>query len=63
MTVPMMPIVGEKPPAFSNGAAPARCRAHHAVDLGLKNHADQLGVGAVDHQLETLAGEVVFDRR
>ena len=27
MTVPMMPIVGAKPPAFSNGPAPSWWRA------------------------------------
>jgi hypothetical protein len=33
----------------------------HAVDLGLEDVAHELGIGAVDDQLQPLAGELVVD--
>ena len=61
MTVPMIPIVGANPPAFSNGEHAGVVPGGHTVDLGLEDVADELGVGAVDDQLEALLGERVVD--
>ena len=33
----------------------------HSVDLGLEDVADDLGVGAVDDELQSLLGELVVD--
>src|SRR4029078_4291459 len=77
ITVPMMPIVGAKPPALSKGSAAGRWGAGqpavrgeapglveglgrvpvargHALDLGLEDVADEVGIGAVDHELQAL---------
>ena len=61
MTVPMIPIVGAKPPAFSNGSDAGVVAGGHAVDLGVEDVAHELGVGAVDDQLQALLGELVVD--
>jgi len=59
--VPMMPIVGAKPPGLSRRRRALVVAGHHAVDLGLEHLADELRIGAVDDELQALAGEVVLD--
>ena len=55
MTVPMMPIVGAKPPAVSNTSAPSLWRVRHGVDLDLEDLAHEVRIGAVDDELHALA--------
>ena len=57
----MIPIVGAKPPAFSNGEHAGVVAGRHPVDLGVEDVAHELGVGAVDDQLQALLGEGVVD--
>ena len=61
MTVPMMPIVGAKPPAFVNVADADVVARDHAVDLGFEDVAHEVWVDSVDHELQALAGELVVD--
>ena len=61
MTVPMMPMVGAKPPAFSNDLRGDAVALAHGVVLGLEDVGDEVGVGAVDDELQALLDVRVVD--
>ena len=61
MTVPMMPSVGAKPPAVVKRLPRSRVARRHAVDLRLEDRVHEVGVGAVDDELQALARERVVD--
>ena len=62
MTVPMMPSVGAKPPAVANSAGDLRGGAAAMPSISdSRIVVHEIGVGAVDDQLEALARERVVD--
>ena len=60
-TVPTMPIVGASAPAWTKGARAGRVALAHGLVLGVEHGGDEVGVRAVDDELQALLGERVLD--
>ena len=61
MTVPMIPMVGAKPPMFAKKVAPALWRRLHSLEVLLHDVSDLIGIRAVDGHLNAFAQEGVVD--
>ena len=59
--MPMMPIVGASAPACMNGLRAGAVALAHRLVLGVEHGGDEVGVRAVDDELDALLGERVVD--